>query len=489
MQEQRVATLSGDLASPVARSPGEGRDIGNLPPRGEAGGVGRKRGAIEPAGVFEARVLPGVTFADLRLDVLQRARNLACSLNPNHAWSKQGEFEIMQAAGLIATEDLDGADGAAGVTAAGLLLLGTDAAIRRELPGRWVELRAQVVNADGFDEQDIFQTNLVDQYHRIMDFVARHLPEGARLGASCLRDELFRALTSNFLVHRDYAMQAWGRLVLLPDRIVFENPARTGRRGLLELASMQVVVENPRIAGFFRELGLYSGTGQGMDLLARRGHEYFGTDILVFDRDIFKVFAPYPAVNSFHLPTPASEAGFSNGMHARWPRAMQAQAAPSVRDDEPLSLQFDAVAERLSGPPASGILPAATFEPPRHPVQNALHRAALEEDHARWVEAQAGILAKNGGRDDGAERSMQDLESLHGSGSEAGKAEAHRDRVARILAFCRIPRNREEIQAHVGLNNRDYFRKEILVPLLRQGLLVATIPDKPNSPKQQYRTP
>ena len=34
------------------------------------------------------------------------------------------------------------------------------------------------------------------------------------------------------------------------------------------------------------------------------------------------------------------------------------------------------------------------------------------------------------------------------------------------------------------ISNRDYFRKEILNPLLEKGLLHPTIPDKLTSPKQ-----
>src|SRR5690606_31140004 len=60
------------------------------------------------------------------------------------------------------------------------------------------------------------------------------------------------------------------------------------------------------------------------------------------------------------------------------------------------------------------------------------------------------------------------------------------DRTARILEFCRTPRHREEIQKHVGMNNRDHFRKDVLNRLIAQGLLAPTLPDKPNSPKQQY---
>jgi ATP-dependent DNA helicase RecG len=55
-----------------------------------------------------------------------------------------------------------------------------------------------------------------------------------------------------------------------------------------------------------------------------------------------------------------------------------------------------------------------------------------------------------------------------------------------ILAFCTIPRTRDEIQLHIGIANRDYFRKSILKPLLESGQLKMTIPDKPNSRNQKY---
>jgi ATP-dependent DNA helicase RecG len=55
-----------------------------------------------------------------------------------------------------------------------------------------------------------------------------------------------------------------------------------------------------------------------------------------------------------------------------------------------------------------------------------------------------------------------------------------------IVAFCAVPRSREEIQTYLGLKDREHFRISILQPLLRNGSLVPTIPDKPNSPRQKY---
>jgi len=60
------------------------------------------------------------------------------------------------------------------------------------------------------------------------------------------------------------------------------------------------------------------------------------------------------------------------------------------------------------------------------------------------------------------------------------------DRIKQILYFCKESRTREEIQNHIGIQNRDYFRKEILNPLIIKKFIFLTIPDKPNSPKQKY---
>jgi ATP-dependent DNA helicase RecG len=57
-----------------------------------------------------------------------------------------------------------------------------------------------------------------------------------------------------------------------------------------------------------------------------------------------------------------------------------------------------------------------------------------------------------------------------------------------VLRFCKIPRKAVEIQEFLGLRHRETFVANHLRPLLEEGLLERTIPDKPRSPKQQYRT-
>ena len=59
-------------------------------------------------------------------------------------------------------------------------------------------------------------------------------------------------------------------------------------------------------------------------------------------------------------------------------------------------------------------------------------------------------------------------------------------KVNALMDYCREPRSRKEIQEFCQIKSQDYFRKNILLPLIGNGRLRRTIPDKPNSSKQKY---
>lgn len=149
--------------------------------------------------------------------------------------------------------------------------------------------------------------------------------------------------------------------------------------------------------------------------------------------------------------------------------AMPVQASPSSTLPSPKPSSFPALAPTL--PPASRqpvTAPTAVRSRPTakgHP--GASKRPASPPDHPQHPSLPAPSPEPS---------------------PEATFSRNPADRTTRILEFCRTPRHREEIQKHVGMNNRDHFRKDVLNRLIAQGLLVPTLPDKPNSPKQQYIT-
>lgn len=59
--------------------------------------------------------------------------------------------------------------------------------------------------------------------------------------------------------------------------------------------------------------------------------------------------------------------------------------------------------------------------------------------------------------------------------------------VEQLLAVCKTPLSRQEIQDQLKLRNRDYFRKNYLKPALDAGVIERTIPEAPRSKFQKYR--
>ena len=59
--------------------------------------------------------------------------------------------------------------------------------------------------------------------------------------------------------------------------------------------------------------------------------------------------------------------------------------------------------------------------------------------------------------------------------------------VAQVVLYCREPRATKEIMGILGLKHWKTFRSNYLQPLLDDGWLEMTVPDKPTSSKQKYR--
>ncbi len=57
-----------------------------------------------------------------------------------------------------------------------------------------------------------------------------------------------------------------------------------------------------------------------------------------------------------------------------------------------------------------------------------------------------------------------------------------------VLAVSKGPQPLLALMGQCGRTDRTKFKKQVLNPLLEAGLLIMTIPGKPQSPKQRYRS-
>ena len=58
--------------------------------------------------------------------------------------------------------------------------------------------------------------------------------------------------------------------------------------------------------------------------------------------------------------------------------------------------------------------------------------------------------------------------------------------LSEILEYCKTPKSIKEILEFCGVKSRTTFIKNHLAPLISEGKLRMTIPDKPNSKNQKY---
>lgn len=58
--------------------------------------------------------------------------------------------------------------------------------------------------------------------------------------------------------------------------------------------------------------------------------------------------------------------------------------------------------------------------------------------------------------------------------------------LTRLLEYCNVPRSRAEMQEFCEFKSEKYFREHVIKPMLDEGLISRTIPNKPKSPNQRY---
>lgn len=76
--------------------------------------------------------------------------------------------------------------------------------------------------------------------------------------------------------------------------------------------------------------------------------------------------------------------------------------------------------------------------------------------------------------------------SSHTTTEVTTQVKLNSEKVTELLIFCQTPKTRKEMQEFCGIKTVEYFRKYIIKPMLSEGLIKQTIPDKPNSKNQKY---
>ena len=241
----------------------------------------------------ENKVYPYVTPDDFKASLFDRVRKLARSQRPDHPWLEMDNEELLKSAGL---HKKDMHTGETGYTLAAVLLLGKDEVITSVLPHFKTDAIVRIQDTDRYDDRDDIRVNLIESYDRLMEFIAKHLPEKFHLEGDQrinLRDRIFREVIGNVLIHREFTNPYPAKLVIEQGRVFTENWNKPHGRGNIDPENFSPYPKNPMIARFFKEIGRVDELGSGV----RNTYKYCGlytpgADPEFIEGDVFKAIIP-----------------------------------------------------------------------------------------------------------------------------------------------------------------------------------------------------
>jgi len=82
------------------------------------------------------------------------------------------DFELLKNTGLFKVDKTTNKEG---LTLGAILLFGKDETITSVLPHHKTDLILRKVNLDRYDDREIVVTNIIESYHKMMEFVKKHL--------------------------------------------------------------------------------------------------------------------------------------------------------------------------------------------------------------------------------------------------------------------------------------------------------------------------
>jgi ATP-dependent DNA helicase RecG len=391
-------------------------------------------------------------------------------------------------------------------TRAGVLVFGTDAAVRQILSRPVVDFRvyreaktaysAEVRWADRMTP--VPEENLLKTWQAMVGFYTRHSehPFAVDPGRLHRADDppdyiSFREAAINLLIHQDFGEQTrWPTILFFGDQSEFFNPGDAFAPPEQLLDPGEKPVRNPSIVALFRRIGLSDQAGSGVGAIYASWRQ-LGNLPPVIDNDKVE--------KSFRLTLP-KERLLSEAQ-------ILAQAKLGVRLSEHEADVFGYLTRKgqidltdvkaltgLSSTDARQLVQRLTVQALVMAEGETGNLFGLAEHlRARFLAAapdQAEISDRN--RPSGAEAAAVDTTEQVTEQAAGGQPGLDRslDRLTdvqwRIVGHADVPRSLAELMAHTGYRQRPHFVATHLEPLLTGGVLRLTIPDKPRSPQQRY---
>jgi ATP-dependent DNA helicase RecG len=261
-------------------------------------------------------------------------------------------------------------------------------------------------------------------------------------------------VVANCLFHRNYQEREPVKIRIEPHAIILYNsggPDRSIKRE--DFASGRVIPKryrNRRLGDFLKELKLTEGHATGLPAL-KKAMAQNGSPEAIFDfddeRTWFQITLPiHPAFLAVNVPVVL---------------AVNELTEIDDRVNQLLLIAPDRVRDKVRDVAGD--------------IAGDVAAKAVRDKIAKNETSVAGDIVRAVDRDTVVDIAIDAHEFVN-------------DKLEKILLFCQKPKKRKEILKEIGLVNNVKNYDTYVAPLVQMGWVRMTIPDKPTSPKQQYRT-
>jgi ATP-dependent DNA helicase RecG len=422
---------------------------------------------------FDVQPMPDADLEDLDAASLRWVRALYRERHPDQPLAELHDADFLDELGLMRSGRL---------THAAALLFGRAKLTARIKPGGLVDFRhirqpwSEDAPAHRFDDRVLCEGNLIEGLRTLIGRFLDLVPNPFALDPSTLQREAhppeypaLREALVNLLIHQDYSdQQRTARVLWYADRTLFDNPGDSFVAVPEMLDGGASDLRNPRLARLMRQIGFAEQAGTGVPTIVRTWRQVERTPPVVLNdpgRKTYRLILSWDRV-------PKREDAF-------WKTRLGASVSP----DEARILDWlrhAGVAERAAARMATGATARATRQMVEHLLVNGLLESVDEaSDYVRIAPHIAGILD-----------AIADSEQPSGQADEQVTPQVTHQvtpQVARLLGSFQGAMPRAALMEALALTDRMHFSREYLAPALDAGFVEMTIPDKPNSSRQQYR--
>lgn len=418
-----------------------------------------QRDALIDRAPYDRELLPNYTVErDLDTETLKRYRQLFAQSKPYHVWSSDSDEVFLRKVGVARLcRDTDQVF----LTRAGLLLLGKYQSIVEAFPGLILDYREQDETGetrwlDRLTFDGTWAGNLLSFYLEVYPRLRRRLAVPFRVEQSVRRDDspehqALREALVNTLVHADYARNDSIVIEVSKSQLRFTNPGDL----LISLAEYYrggySKSRNPLLQQLFAFIGLSERAGSGVTQILK-GWQSFPRPELTLDQNPTRItlsFSSEEVIPSEHKDTLIARFG---------------DAFLSLSQEEKLLLTLTLTASEIRHKDACNILP-------NHKADVSFLLRSLRDRGFLISAGQGkGVIYQLGTREQLVQQTLDRGEEMK----------------QKILLYCREPRTLAEIMEHIGLKQKNHFRSQYIIPLIKDKRLALEYPDKPKSSNQRY---